>query len=250
MTKNSPLVSSKNQLLKAFGPASLARIEPHFENVDLKLGTIVCEAGGVLEHAYFPTGAVLSLLTVLENGAAIETANIGREGAFGLFAAMYSRSSFNRCLVQLEGGMFRVPIKALQREFERSPHIRNLLVSYSETLLAQIQQTVACNSLHSTQERMARWLLMMHDRADSEDLVYTHEFLAAMMGVNRKSVTLAANALQAAGLIAYRRGKMKVLDRAGLEAAACECYGTLRQRFAEFLKPPLHAVQRHVAGRT
>jgi CRP-like cAMP-binding protein len=250
MTKNSPLVSSKNQLLKAFGPASLARIEPHFENVDLKLGTIVCEAGGVLEHAYFPTGAVLSLLTVLENGAAIETANIGREGAFGLFAAMYSRSSFNRCLVQLQGGMFRVPIKALQREFERSPHIRNLLVSYSETLLAQIQQTVACNSLHSTQERMARWLLMMHDRADSEDLVYTHEFLAAMMGVNRKSVTLAANALQAAGLIAYRRGKMKVLDRPGLEKAACECYGALRQRFAEFLKPPLHAVQQHIAGRT
>jgi CRP-like cAMP-binding protein len=250
MTKNSPLVSSKNQLLKAFEPASLARIAPYFEKVDLRLGAVVCEAGGVLEHAYFPTGAVLSLLTVLESGAAIETANIGREGAFGLFAAMYSRSSFNRCLVQLEGGLLRVPIRVLQKEFERSPHIRNLFVSYSETLLAQIQQTVACNSLHSTQERMARWLLMMHDRANSADLVYTHEFLAAMMGVNRKSVTLAANALQAAGFITYRRGKMKVLDRAGLEAAACECYGTLRQRFAEFLRPPSHAVQQHIAGRT
>src|SRR5262249_301088 len=150
--------------LGAFEPASLARIEPYFEQVDLRLGTVVCEAGGVLNHAYFPTGAVLSLLTVLESGAAIETANIGREGAFGLFAAMYSRSSFNRCLVQLEGGLLRVPINVLQKEFERGPHIRNLFVSYSETLLAQVQQTVACNSLHSTKARMARWLLMMHDR--------------------------------------------------------------------------------------
>jgi CRP-like cAMP-binding protein len=250
MTKNPLPIFAENQLLKAFEPASLTRIEPHFENVYLKLGTVVCEAGGALEHAYFPTGAVLSLLTVLESGAAIETANIGCEGAFGLFAAMYSRSSFNRCLVQLEGGLLRAPIKVMRREFERSPHMRNLFVSYSETLLAQVQQTVACNSMHTTKERMARWLLMMHDRANSKDLVYTHEFLAAMMGANRKSVTLAANALQAAGLITYRRGKMQVLDRPGLEAAACECYRAIMQRFAEFLKPPAHAVQQHIAGRT
>src|SRR5262249_30649182 len=153
-------------------------------------------------------------------------------------------------LVQLEGGLLRVPINVLQKEFERGPHIRNLFVSYSETLLAQVQQTVACNSLHSTKARMARWLLMMHDRANSKELVYTHEFLAAMMGTNRKSVTLAANALQAAGLITYRRGKMRVLDRPGLEAAACECYSAVLQRFAEFLKPPPHAVQQHISGRT
>jgi CRP-like cAMP-binding protein len=250
MTENSLPVSSQNRLLGAFEPASLARIEPYFEQVDLRLGTVVCEAGGVLNHAYFPTGAVLSLLTVLDSGAAIETANIGREGAFGLFAAMYSRTSFNRCLVQLEGGLLRVPINVLQKEFERGPHIRNLFVSYSETLLAQIQQTVACNSMHSTQERMARWLLMMHDRADSKELAYTHEFLAAMMGVSRKSVTLAAQALRRAGLITYRQRKMQVLDRPGLEAAACECYSAVIQRFAEFLKPPPHAVQQHISGRT
>jgi len=120
----------------------------------------------LLKHAYFPEGAVLSLLTVLENGAAIETANIGREGAFGLFAAMYSRVSFNRCMVQLEGGMVRCPIELLQWEFKNSEHVRNLFVSYSETLLSQVQQTVACNALHSTEERMCRWLLMMHDRAE------------------------------------------------------------------------------------
>src|SRR6202790_1609503 len=126
-----------NQLLAALGPDSRNRIDPHLQPVTLKLGAVVCEAGGLLKHAYFPRRSVLSLLTVLENGSAIETANIGREGAFGLFAAMYSRTSFNRCLVQLEGDMLRCPIEVLQSEFEHSEHVRDLFVSYSETLLAQ-----------------------------------------------------------------------------------------------------------------
>jgi CRP-like cAMP-binding protein len=229
---------------------SRRRIEPYLERAECKLGDVMCEAGGILNHAYFPDGAVLSLLTVLENGSAIETANIGREGAFGLFAAMYSRVSSNRSLVQLEGGLLRIPIKILHLEFEQSPHVLNLFVSDSETLLAQIQQTVACNSMHTTQERMCRWLLMMHDRAESEDLVYTHEFLAAMMGVNRRSVTLSAQALQTAGLINYRRGKMQVLDRPGLEEASCECYGVIKERFSTFLKRPPYAVQDDIGERT
>jgi hypothetical protein len=121
-------------LIGALQPSSRKRIAPHLEPVKLKLGGIVCEAGGLLKQAYFPQGGVLSLLTVLENGSAIETANIGREGAFGLFAAMYSRVSFNRCLVQLESGIVRCPIELLQSEFKRSEHVRNLFVSYSETL--------------------------------------------------------------------------------------------------------------------
>jgi CRP-like cAMP-binding protein len=169
-----------NQLLNALEAASRKRIDPHLEPIKLKLGDIVCDAGGLLKHAYFPQGAVLSLLTVLENGSAIETANIGREGAFGLFAAMYSRVSFNRCLMQLEGGMVRCPIELLQSEFRQSEHVRDLFVSYSETLLSQVQQTVACNALHSTEERMCRWLLMMHDRAEGEALPYTHKFLSRM----------------------------------------------------------------------
>ena len=198
-----------NRLLGALETASRKRIDPHLEPIRLKLGAIVCDAGGLLKHAYFPQGAVLSLLTVLENGSAIETANIGREGAFGLFAAMYSRVSFNRCLVQLEGGMVRCPIELLQSEFKRSEHVRDLFVSYSETLLSQVQQTVACNAMHSTEERMCRWLLMMHDRAEGEVLAYTHEFLSHMLGANRKSVTLAAQSMQAAGLISYRRGTIQ-----------------------------------------
>ncbi|MGA7037130.1 MAG: Crp/Fnr family transcriptional regulator, partial [Pseudolabrys sp.] len=204
-----------NQLLGAMEPASRKRISPHLEPIELKLGAVVCEAGGLLKHAYFPQGSVLSLLTVLENGSAIETANIGREGAFGLFAAMYSRVSFNRCIVQLVGPMVRCPIEVVQSEFKASEHLRDLFVSFSETLLSQVQQTVACNAMHTTEERMCRWLLMMHDRAEGGALAYTHEFLANILGVNRKSVTLAAQSMQNAGLISYRRGTMQVLDRAG-----------------------------------
>ena len=232
-----------NRLLGALETVSRKRIDPHLEPIKLKLGAVVCDAGGLLEHAYFPQGAVLSLLTVLENGSAIETANIGREGAFGLFAAMYSRVSFNRCLVQLEGDMVRCPIELLQSEFKRSEYVRDLFVSYSETLLSQVQQSVACNAMHSTEERMCRWLLMMHDRAEGEALPYTHDFLSHMLGANRKSVTLAARSLQTAGLISYRRGRIKVIDRPGLEKATCECYAIVKERFDAFLKPPSDAVQ-------
>ena len=230
-------------MLGALDAASHKRIFSHLEPIHFKLGALVCEAGGHLKHAYFPQGSVLSLLTVLENGSAIETANIGREGAFGLFAAMYSRVSFNRCIVQLEGHIVRCPIELLQSEFRNSEHVRNLFVSYSETLLSQVQQTVACNSMHTTEERMCRWLLMMHDRAEGEPLTYTHEFLASILGTNRKSVTLAAQSMQTAGLISYRRGKMQVLNRKGLEKASCECYAIVRERFDAFLKPPGTAVQ-------
>ena len=232
-----------NQLLRAFEPDVRHRIHPHLEVVSPKLGDIVCEAGSALQHVYFPEGAVLSLLTVLENGDAIETANIGREGAFGLFAAMYSRQSFNRCIVQLEGPIVRCGIEVLHAEFKHSGHLRDLFVSYSETLLSQVQQSVACNAMHSVEKRMCRWLLMMHDRAEGQALAYTHEFMSNMLGANRKSVTLAARSMQAAGLISYRRGTMQVRDRAGLEAASCECYRIVKERFNAFFSPPSMAAQ-------
>jgi CRP-like cAMP-binding protein len=238
-----------NQLLDAFTKEAQDRILPHLTEVDLKLGATVCEAGGVLTHAYFPQGCVLSLLTVLENGSEIECANIGREGAFGLFAAMYGRVSFSRCTVQLEGPLVRCDIRPLQVMFQNSAHMQDLFVSYSETLLSQVMQTVACNSLHSVEERLCRWLLMMHDRAEGENLTYTHEFLSRIMGANRTSVTLAAQSLQNRGLISYRRGLMQVVNRRGLEDAACECYLVVKERFDAFLKPPSTAIQKTKGGR-
>ena len=249
MVKAPKGIDRSNRLLGAVERSSRERIAAKLEPINLKLGDVVCEAGGVLKHVYFPEGAVLSLLTVLEDGSAIETANIGREGAFGLFAAMYSRVSFNRCLVQLAGSMTRCPIEVLRSEFERSEQVRNLLVSYSETLLSQVQQTVACNAMHTTEARMCRWLLMMHDRAEGEFLTYTHEFLSHMLGANRKSVTLAAQSMQAAGLISYRRGRIQIVDRPGLERATCECYAVVRERFDAFLTPPPTAVQVDTRGR-
>ena len=145
--------------------------------------------------------------------------------------------------------MVRCPIAILEIEFRNSGHVRNLFVSYSETLLSQVQQTVACNALHSTEERMCRWLLMMHDRAEGEALPYTHEFLSHMLGANRKSVTLAAQSLQNAGLISYHRGKIVVIDRPGLEKASCECYAVVKERFDAFLSPPDTAVQDDAKGR-
>ncbi len=238
-----------NQLLGAFELAARDRIKTHLRPVTMKLGTVVCEAGGPLDHAYFPEGCVLSLLTVLENGSAIECANIGREGAFGLFSAMYSRVSFNRCIVQLAGPILRCPIEPLRLEFEKSEHVRNLFVSYSETLLSQIMQTVACNSLHTVEARMCRWLLMMHDRAEGELLTYTHDFLSRILAANRTSVTLAAQSLQSRGLIRYSRGIMQIRDRAGMEKASCECYAVVKTRFDAFLTPPSTAVQETHSGR-
>jgi CRP-like cAMP-binding protein len=235
MPKSPQAPALSNQLLRALEPALRRRLNAHLQPITVKLGAVVCDAAGALKHVYFPQSAVLSLLTVLENGSAIETANIGREGAFGFFEAMSSGTSFNRCIVQLEGHMLRCPVDVFHREFRRSEHLRYLFVSYSQTLLSQVQQSVACNALHSTEQKMCRWLLMMHDRADGDSLKYTHEFMAHTLGVNRKSVTLAAQSMQAAGLIYYRRGTMQVLNRHGLERTSCECYAIVRKRFEAFL---------------
>ena len=238
-----------NQLFGALEAATRKRIQPHLQSVTLKLGAVVCEAAGVLQHAYFPQSSVLSLLTVLENGSAIETANIGYEGAFGLFEAMYGQVSFNRCIVQMEGRMVRCPIEVLHNEFRKSEQARALFVGYSETLMSQLQQTAACNALHTTRQRICRWLLMMHDRAEGDSMKYTHEFLAHILGANRKSVTLAAQSIQSAGLINYRRGVMRVLNRSGLEDASCECYAVVRKRYEAFLASRSSAVQHKRKGR-
>jgi hypothetical protein len=185
--------------------ASLARIVPYLEPVVLKLGVVVCEAGGLLKHAYFPQGRVLSLLTVLENGSAIETANIGRrepstcsrrctaaspstDAWFNSRAAWFAARSIFCNQNSSIANMFAICLSAIPRR------------------CSQVQQIVACNAPHST-ERMCRWLLMMHDRAEGEALPYPHEFLSHMLGANRKSVTLAAQSLQTAGLISYRPGE-------------------------------------------
>lgn len=240
-----------NRLLSAFESASEGRLSPYLERVERKLGDVLCEAGGFHNHVYFPDGAVLSLLTVLENGTAIETANIGREGAFGLGAAMskYNRTSFNRSSVQMEGGLLRIPAELLREEFVNSAHIRDLFVNYTGALLAQVQQTVACNALHTARQKLSRWLLMMNDRVDGRELPYTHEFLSDMLGINRKTITLTAQKLQRQDLITYHRGRIQILDPPGLERASCECYSIVKRRFDDLMSAPLRAAQEHAHTR-
>ncbi|TJZ79795.1 Crp/Fnr family transcriptional regulator [Paracoccus hibiscisoli] len=248
-TASSLAKPGSNTILGALGEDAYQYILPSLEPVDVTLGDIICEAGGLLTHAYFPEGCVLSLLTVMENGAEIECANIGNEGAFGIFPAMYGAASSTRCLVQLVGPMQRCEISPLRELFHADPEIQDLFVSYSDTVLSQVAQTVGCNALHTIEQRMCRWLLMMHDRAKGNELTYTHEFLARVMGANRTSITHAAQSLQRRGFITYRRGLMQIEDRAGMEAASCECYGVVRARFEEFLFPPDTAYQPTKGGR-
>ncbi|MCI0599698.1 MAG: Crp/Fnr family transcriptional regulator [Beijerinckiaceae bacterium] len=231
------IAATGNRLLKTFDSASRGRIYRCLERIEAGRGDVICEAGGVLNYTYFPEGAVLSLLTVLKDGSAVETINIGREGAFGLLSGLYKRESFNRALVQLPGALLRVRSDELCKEFDRSAHLRNLFVAYSRAQVIQIQQTVACNALHTTRQRICRWLLMMHDRVEGEFLKCTHEVLAQVLGANRKSVTLAAQSLQREGLITYHRGRLQVLDRRGLEKASCECYAVIKDRFDAFFTP-------------
>jgi CRP-like cAMP-binding protein len=235
MKKFSLADAPQNRVLNAFDSASRGRINPYIERLEAKRGDLLFEVGSRIDYGYFPDGAVLSLLTVLENGSAIETANIGREGACGICLATYSktsperRSSYSRCLVQLPGGLLRIPLSALRREFERCAQIRELTARYEEVLMAQIQQTVACYAMHTTQQRVARWLLEMHDRAEVEELQYTHEFLAHILGINRKSVTLAVQALGKKGLISHCRGRVQIRDCTALQGASCECYAVIKK---------------------
>ena len=215
---------AQNRLLSALEYTSRAQIASRAERLDLETGHMICWASDHIDHAYFPCTAILSVQTMLSDGSSIETANIGHEGAFGLFEAMYTRWSFSQCSVLTPGSVLRIPFDVLRYSFERNAQTRNVFVTYTEALRGQIQQTVACYALHRVQERLCGWLLRIHDRIKNKDLPFTHEFLAHLLGANRKSVTLALQAMQKAGLIDYHRGRIHVLDRTGLEKASCECY--------------------------
>ena len=217
----------RNRVLDALKAATSHRISPHLQSVMRERGAVVCESEGFLDYAYFPAGSVLSLLTVLDSGSVVETANVGTEGAFGLSAALSSSAPFVRCLVQLAGALIRCPIGVLQEEVERSAAARDICGSYSESILMQVQQNMVCNGCHDMTERLCRWLLMMHDRAGREVLAYPQSFFADIMGEDRQSVMRAAESMQADELITYRRGAIQIVDRSGLEKASCECYAIL-----------------------
>lgn len=225
----------QNRLLAALPPEDYGLIAPHLTHIDLERGRILYEPGDRIDVSYFPHDGVISLLTLMENGAAIESATIGREGALGLMAAVAPRQSLSRAIVQTPCRCARIGSGPLHDAFEKSPRIRELIDRHTEALLGHANQSVACNALHSVEARFCRWLLSCHDRISSNTVALTQEFLADMLGVQRTTVTAVARALQHRGIIRYRRGVVDIVDREGLKAMSCECYDVVRRHYERLL---------------
>ncbi|PVE24361.1 Crp/Fnr family transcriptional regulator [Microvirga sp. KLBC 81] len=225
----------KNRLLAALEPEDFSFLEPHLEIVDLPKGKVVYEIGEAVRHTYFPHNTIVSLTTVLEDGGSVEMAVFGREAMFGFVSALVTRQSFGRYVTQFAGTASRVTVEQLNEAARDRPKIRQLMLSFTEALLAQTLQTVACNAVHSVEARCCRWILSTRDRVDHDALPLTHETLAEMLGVQRSTVSSVTRALQVAGLINQGRGVITITDRAGLEEMSCECYRTIRRSFERLL---------------
>jgi CRP-like cAMP-binding protein len=205
------------------------------ELVHFPLGRIVHEPVQEMNHVYFPNHGVLSMLTVLENGDVVEIATVGNEGMADLGVFLGLTTAASRLLVQVPGDTLRMTRQTFLDHVQESASLRTALGHYMVAMFTQVAQSAACNRMHPIEERAARWLLMTHDRVDSDSFPLTQDFLASMLGVRRPSVTLAARILQQAGFITYSRGRVSILDREGLEAAACECYTIVRSQFDALL---------------
>lgn len=210
-------------------------LAPHLSTVDLDKSRLLYEPGDLIDQVYFPNDGVISLMTLMENGAAIESATIGREGALGLNVAIAPRQSLSRAIVQAPGSALRIAAGPLHEVWNRSAALRDLVDRHNEALFGHAIQSVACNALHAVEARFCRWLLSCHDRIEANTISLTQEFLADMLGVQRTTVTAVAGSLQNKGLIRYRRGVVDILDRAGLEAMTCECYGAVRKSYQRLL---------------
>ena len=231
----------QNHLLAALPRSESDRLLPHMEAVTLPLGDALYESGDRLNHVYFPTTAIVSLLSVMENGASAEIAVVGNEGIVGIALFMGGETMPSRAVVQSMGEAYRLNGKVLKQEFNRAGALQHLLLRYTLAMLTQMAQTAVCNRHHSVDQQLCRWLLLSLDRLPANKLSMTQELIANMLGVRREGVTEAAGKLQTAGLIHYSRGRITVLDRPGLEARVCECYNVVQQEFRRLL-PDVTAV--------
>ncbi len=219
----------ENRLLAVLPAAECERLRPHLEPFSMPLGAVVYESGSRLDHVYFPTTAIVSLLYVMADGASAEIAVVGDEGMVGVALFMGGETTPSRAIVQSAGSAYRLPGHLMKEEFVRGGAMQHLLLRYTQALLTQMAQTAVCNRHHSVDQQLCRWLLLSLDRLPSNELVMTQELIANMLGVRREGVTEAAGKLQSDGLIRYSRGRIMVLDRPGLEARACECYGVVKR---------------------
>ena len=226
---------NRNRLLASLPASDLQLLGPHLVHLTMEKGALLCEPGDPIEHVYFPHDAVVSLMTVMRSGESVESSTVGREGAFGLGACVAPRRALSRAIIQVSGRASRVEADRLHEVWTQSPKLRTLVDRHAEALYGHAIQSVACNALHSVEARFCRWILSCRDRIDSNSVALTQEFLADMLGVQRTTVTAVARAMQASGLIQYRRGVVDITDRAGLEAISCECYGAVRATYDRLL---------------
>ncbi len=231
---------TRNHLLGALHPADFELISPLLEPVELTLRLVLHEPNTAIEHVYFPTTGSVSLIIVSADGA-VEVGSVGREGFVGVSSLLHAESTLTRAFVQLRGSAYRMKAARFQSLVDENPRIREPFSRYTLSLLNQAGQSGACNRLHSLESRCARWLLMMHDRAESDEFSLTQEFLSFMLGVHRPAVTLAAGILQKAGFIEYSRGTIRITNRAGLERASCICYRAVRDNLESLLGPNVSA---------
>jgi CRP-like cAMP-binding protein len=227
-----------NRLLTILPPASLERLVPHLKTVQLELGHTILSQNDSFEHAHFPTSAVLSLVVRMEDGRSVEAAPVGFEGVSGVAVVLGESQSECEITVQGAGEALQISVPNLLKVAASDPDVRDVLLRYAQVQMVQAARSAACNRLHELHERLARWLLHMHDWMWGERIRLTQEFLAIMLGVRRASVTVAAGTLQNAGLISYQRGEITMVDRAGLEAVTCEDYFAIRQAFDRLLPLP------------
>jgi CRP-like cAMP-binding protein len=235
-----PAISSshspkQNHLLAALPAEDYARLLPDLDLVPMPLGEALYESGGLLQHVYFPTTSIVSLLYVMENGASAEIAVVGNEGILGVSLFMGGETTPSRAVVQSAGHGYRLKAQLLKNEFNRAGPALHLLLRYTQALITQMAQTAVCNRHHSVEQQLCRWLLLSLDRLDSNQLNMTQELIANMLGVRREGVTEAAGKLQRAGLIRYGRGHITIIDRPRLEQEVCECYAVVKREFDRLL---------------
>jgi CRP-like cAMP-binding protein len=230
-----------NQLIAALPHDQWQRWLPHLEHVDLSLGQVLYEAGSTLSHIYFPTTAVVSLLYVMHSGESAEIAVVGNEGVVGVALFMGGESTSSRARVQSAGGAFRLTAAMMKEEFYRGGPVLHLLLRYTQALMTQMVQTAACNKHHSLDQQLCRWLLLSLDRLPGVEMGMTQELLANMLGIGPEKALDGALKLQNAGLINYAEGRIRVLDRSGLEERTCECYAVVRKEYDRLLPDKLAA---------
>jgi CRP-like cAMP-binding protein len=235
-----PHSPNQNHLLAALPTAEFERLLPELELVPMKLGDVLCESGQHLQHAYFPTTAIVSLHYVMESGASAEVAGVGNEGMLGISLFMGGQTTPTRAIVQTAGHGYQIRSRLLVDEFNRFGLMLRLLLRYTQALITQMAQTAACNRHHSLLQQLCRWLLLTLDRMPSNDLIVTQELIASVLGVRRVGVTEAAGKLKDLGVISYRRGHITVLDRSLLNAHVCECYEVVKTEFHRLLGDVRH----------